>query len=122
MMTRVSVTVTVNASGDGTGYTDHVSGVVRAISYVKNNYADGIDVTVTTDVTGQTVLAWTNVNASATTYPYTAMKTTADAAALYAAGGVAVLAPIPVAAERLKFVVAQGGNATSGTFYAYIES
>lgn len=122
MMTRETVTITVNSSGDGTGYTGHVSGVVRAISYVKANYADGVDVTVTTDVTGQAILTWTNVNASATSYPYAAMKTIADAAALYAAGGTAVLAPIPVANERIKLVVAQGGNATSGTFHVYIES
>jgi hypothetical protein len=122
MIRRETVTITVNSSGDGTGYTGHVTGLVRAISYVKSNYADGIDATITSDVTGQAILTWTNVNASATSYPYAAMKSITDGASLYAAAGQAVLAPIPVADERIKIVVAQGGNATSGTFHVYVES
>lgn len=117
---RHEVAITVDASGDGTGYTPVVSGLVRAIRYVKNNYANGIDFTITCDVSGQAILTGTDVNASATSYPRAATASVANAAALYAGGGAAVNDLIPVAAERIKIVVAQGGVSTSGTFHVYV--
>jgi hypothetical protein len=122
MVRREVVTITVNSSGDGTGYTGHVTGIVRAVRYVKTDYANGIDAVVTADVSGQAIVTFTDVNASATSYPYAAMNSVANAASLYAAGGQAVLAPIPVADERIKIVVAQGGDSKTGTFHVYVES
>lgn len=117
---RHEVTITTDASGDGTGYTPVVAGLVRAIRYVKNDYDNGVDVTITCDVSGQAILTWTDQNSSDTSYPQAASNSVADAAALYAAGGTAVNVPIPVAAERIKIVVAQGGNVKSGTFHVYV--
>lgn len=117
---RHAVSITTDSSGDGTGYTGIVTGLIHAVRYVKTDYTDGVDVTVTTDVSGQAVLTWTNVNASDSSYPRAATNDVADAASLYAAGGEPVETLIPVAAERVKIVVASGGSVKSGTFHVYV--
>jgi hypothetical protein len=119
-LTRHSVTITTDASGNGTGYTAVANGLIHAIRYVKADYDNGIDFVVTTEASGQAVLTGTDVNASATSYPQAATASVANAAALYAAGGTAVNALIPVADERIKIVVAQGGNVKTGTFHVYV--
>jgi hypothetical protein len=121
---RHEVSITVDASGNGTGYTPVVSGFVRAIRYVPDGtspYATGVDVTVTGDVSGVAIVTVTNAGTSAIdVYPRAAVATVANAAALYAAGGVAVLDLIPVAAERIKIALAQAGNTTVGKFHVYV--
>jgi hypothetical protein len=120
---RHEVTVAVNASGDGTGYTPIVSGCVRSIVYVADGstpYDNTVDFTITGDVSGQAILTATNVAAGATYTPRQATVSVANAAALYAAGGVAVNDRIPVAGERIKIVVAQGGNVKTGKFHVYV--
>lgn len=121
---RHVVDVTVDASGDGTGYTEPVSGYVSAIRYVADAtspYDNTADFTITAEQSGAAVITTANVAASATYLPRAATVSTANAAALYAAGGAAVNDLIAVAQERVKIVVAQGGNAKTGRFYVYIE-
>lgn len=118
---RHVVAITTDASGDAIGYTPVVTGRIATIRYVKNNYEDTVDFTVTAEATGESIWAESNVTASATRAPRQAVYSTAGAAALYAAGGTAVLTPIAVAKDRIKIVVAQGGNAKSGTFHVVIE-
>lgn len=114
---RFVVPITVDESGDATVYTPNLSGELISIRYVKDDFADGVDFVVTTEDSGETVWSEESVNASATRYPRAATHSTAGAAALYASGGVAVLDRIAIAGERLKVVVADGGNATSGTLH-----
>lgn len=112
-----SVTIAVDASGDATAYTSKLyTGVVRAVIYTKTDYANGVDVAITGETTGQAILTGTDVNATATFCPKQAVHTTAGAAALYAAGGVAVLADIVLVNERIKFVVSSGGVSKTGAF------
>jgi len=113
---RHAVTVTTDADGAGTGYTPVVTGNVLAIHYVKADFADGVDFTITAEATGESIWAQVNVNASASVVPRQATHSTAGVAALYAAAGVAVLAPVTVAADRVKIAVASGGDTKSGTF------
>ena len=120
---RHEVTVAVNAAGDGTGYTPIVSGHVRSIVYVPDGsipYDNTADFTITCDVSGQAILTATNVASGATYTPRQATVSVANAAALYAAGGTAVNDRIPVAGERVKIVVAQGGNTKTGKFHVYV--
>lgn len=117
---RHVVTLTTDASGDATGYTPVVSGPIRTIRYVKNNYDNGVDFTVTLEATGEAVWTGTDVNASATVAPRQATHSTAGAAALYAAGGAAVNDLIVAASDRVKIVVAQGGNVKSGAVHVVI--
>ena len=121
MMKRYGVTITTDGSGDGTGYTPVCSGLIHAIRYVKTDYADGVDVTVTCEQSGQAVVTLTNQNASGTTYPRAATNDVAGAASLFAATGEPVECLIPVGEERIKLVVASGGASKTGTFHVYVE-
>ena len=111
---RYAVTVDVDASGDGTGYTANVRGEIVSIQYVKDDYANGVDVVVTGEATGLAVWTGTNVDASVTVYPV--------AGAVVLAGTTSSLTerPVCVVNERLKFVVAAGGVSTSGTFHVIV--
>lgn len=119
---REVVDITTDASGDGTGYTGVVDGLIQAIRYVADGtspYANTADFTVTTEASGQAVLTATNVAASATYQPRAALVSVANAALLYAAAGEPVTDRIPVGAERVKIVVAQGGDTKTGRFHVY---
>jgi hypothetical protein len=117
---RHVVTIVTDGSGDGTGYTDALNGFVHAIRYAKTDYADGVDFTITAETSGIAVLTTSASNAAATFHPRAATVDTANAASLYAAAGTTVNALIPVADERLKIVVAQGGATKTGTFHVYV--
>ena len=122
MATRgFSLTITTDGSGNATAYSPYTSGRIKSITYVKNNYAAGVDFTITIDGTGETVWAQNDVNASVTVYPRSNTHSTACVANLYAASGTNVTDVISFSRDRLKFVLAQGGNATSGTFKFVIE-
>jgi hypothetical protein len=121
MLQREAVTITTDADGNGTGYTPVMSGRINQIRYVKTDYADGVDFTVTLEATGETVWAEENVNASATRAPRQPTHSTAGAAALYAAGGSAVNDRIVAVKDRVKIVVAQGGATKVGTFHVVLE-
>lgn len=124
-MRRIVVSVTTDGSGDATAYSPPVSGKLVSVSYVKpgsGSYSDGVDFTVTKESTGEQIWAESNVNATAHRSPRAALHTNAGAAALYAAGGVAVLDKIAIARERIKIVVAQGGASKVGAFHFNIES
>lgn len=118
---RFVVPVTVDASGDATEYSPVLSGKLVSIRYVKDDFADGVDFTITAEDTGETLWAEEDVNASATRHPRAATHSTAGAAALYASGGTAVNDKISLGDDRVKIVVADGGNATSGTFHILID-
>lgn len=120
-MRRIIVEITTAADGSATAYSPRVSGEVCSIVYEKADFADGVDFTVTAEATAEQIWAESNVNAAASRYPRAATHTTAGAAALYAAGGVAVLAKPALANDRLKIVVAQGGNAKSGKLHFLID-
>lgn len=117
---RITVDVTTDADGDATAYSaEELTGAVRLVRYVKDAttpFADGVDFTVTSEQTGQTIWAEENVNASTSRSPRQATHTNAGAAALYAAAGAAVLGDIVLAAERIKIVVGSGGDTKVGQF------
>lgn len=109
-----SIALTTDASGDCTAYSDvPVTGRVYAVKYVKTDFDDTADITITTENTVQTILTLTNITASATKYPRspvqdeTGVNATLDGTRL-------LREPICVFAERIKIVVAQGGNVKTG--------
>ena len=118
---RFVVPVTVDASGDAEEYSPHLSGKLVSMRYVKDDFADGVDFTITAEDTGETIWTEENVNASATRHPRAATHSTAGAAALYASGGTAVNDKIALSQDRVKIVVASGGNATSGEFHITVD-
>lgn len=118
---RHAVMVTTASDGSATAYTDKaVTGAVLSIQYVKTDFTDGVDFAITAETTGQGLWTESNVNASATRCPRQPTHDAAGAASLYAATGEPVEDYIYLANERVKFVLAQGGNAKSGTFYVTV--
>lgn len=119
-MRRYKVTLTTAADGTVTGYTPRCSGELHAIHYVKTDFADGVDFTITSEATGEQLWTEANVNASKIVYPREATHNNAGVAALYAAGGTGVLARSGLFGDRVKITIAQGGNAKSGTFHVLV--
>lgn len=126
---RETVTLLTASDGSMTTYTGFVpSGHVAAIRYVPDGSAPldtGGDLAITGETTGVAILTAANIGTSAVTwYPRAGINNVADATALlHAAGGTAVPAQggVPIAGERIKIIVAQGGNAKAGTLYFWID-
>lgn len=121
MLRRFNVTVTTDGSGDATAYTPYLSGYVHSIQYAKTDYTDGVDFTITSDVTGATLWTESNVNAAKVCLPRAATHSTAGVAALYAAAGTAVNDRFALSRDRVKIVIAQGGASKVGTFYVTVD-
>lgn len=118
---RFVVNVTTASDGTATAYTPFLSGRICQIEYVKNNYADGVDFTITSEATGATIWTESNVNAAKVCAPRIATHSNAGVASVYASGGTAVNDRYALGRDRVKIVLAQGGNATSGTFHIVVE-
>lgn len=129
---RYATTVTADSSGNATAYIPEaqgelLSGTLRSIRYDRGStstmFSTGADFTITVEASGQGVWSGTNVGGvSATKSPGIAVHSTAGTALTYGttvATGVQVC-PIALGSDRLKIVIAQGGNAKSGTFHAVI--
>jgi hypothetical protein len=123
-MRRYKVTITTAADGTATGYTPRIAGEVHQIEYVKdgsNGYATGVDFTITGEATGVSLWAQSNVDASAVVAPRQPTHSQAGVAALYAASGTAVQARVALASDRVKIVLAAGGNAKVGVFHVLVD-
>lgn len=114
---RYSVTVTTAADGTATAYLEPGTGEIVLIGYTKDDYADTVDFTITTELSLQNVWVESNVTASAVRCPRQPTHDPDDGTGrLYAAAGLPVGAPVYAAEERIKIVLAAGGSAKTGTF------
>lgn len=109
-----TVSITTATGGGATAYTPVVRGRVAAIIYTKDAttpLASTADFTITTEDTGQNLWVDTNVNASEIVYPLIAGN-------LGGSGVASTITEVPVYAafERVKIVIAQGGNTKVATF------
>lgn len=118
---KFSVLVTTDAGGAATAYLGPLSGRIEQIGYKKVDFADGVDFTITVEGTGQGVWAESDVNAAVVKAPRIATTTIAGVASLYAAAGTAVQDKIAVSRDRIKIVIAQGGNVKTGTFEVIVD-
>lgn len=105
--------------GGATGYTPVVTGRVLGVIYTKTDFANGVDVDVTAEATGQTIWDEDNVDASATVYPRRQVHSTAGVA-LTLEGTEPVVEPVVVVHERIKVVVANAGDGKTGSFTVII--
>lgn len=107
---RATVSVTTNGSGAATSYSGRLTGKLLGVYYVKDDFADGVDFTITVENTGQAIWADTNINASEGVCPRRLVQDTAgaDIASTYDS--------IYLGNDRVKIVVASGGDTKSGTF------
>lgn len=120
-MKRYKVTVTTAADGTATAYTPRLSGKLCAVHYVKTDFADGVDFTITSEATGQGIWTDTNINASEVVQPRVPTHDQVGAAMLFATDGTAVADRIALANDRVKIVIAQGGDAKVGTFHILVD-
>jgi hypothetical protein len=118
---RFTVPVTTIADGSATAYSPYLSGQIVAMHYVKTDFANGVDFTITAESTGETIWTESNVDVAAIRAPRQATHSTAGVAALYAAAGVAVLDRIALSRDRVKIVIAAGGNVKTGSFFIIVD-
>jgi hypothetical protein len=117
---RVSIPLTTDAAGAATAYSETVTGRILQVRYVKTDFANGVDFVVTSEATGEIIWDEDNVNADATRAPRQATHDTVGVASVYAAGGAAVNDYIAVANDRIKVVVAAGGDTKTGVVYVLL--
>ena len=116
---RYDVALTTIADGSVTAYTPFVSGRVLAVGYVKTDFDNGVDITVSTETTTRTIVALTNQNTSVLVHPRVAVQDAAGADATLD-GTRSMREPAHVCNERVKIVVAQGGNVKTGSVYVLV--
>lgn len=124
MAIRKFTVVPVTGTATATAYSPYLSGYIESIEYVKHGvtpYSDGVDLTVTADATGESILALTDMNASVVKRPRAPTHSTAGVAAAYASGGTGVNDRIALARDRVKIAIAQGGNGKTGTFIITVD-
>ena len=68
---RKSVTLMTAADGTVTGFIDVQSGRIHTLIYTKDDFANGVDFTITADATGEGIWTENDVNASKTVAPPT---------------------------------------------------
>lgn len=123
-MRKFKLSITVDASGNATAYTPRVAGKLHSIIYVpdgSNPFANTVDFTVTAEATGETLLTRANVSAAFAAYPRMPTSGADGTGALYAAAGTAVMDKAGLANDRVKVVLAQGGNAKTGVFHILVD-
>lgn len=117
---KFTIAATVAADGTGTFYSPYLSGHLESIQYVKTDYTDGVDFTITAEATGETLWTESNVNAAVTKRPRAATHSTVGVASLYAAAGEAVVDKIVLSRDRVKIAIAAGGASKIGSFVVTI--
>jgi len=117
---RLTVPVTTASDGTATEHSLQVTGRISQIRYVKGDFDNGVDFTITSEATGETIWTQADVNASVTVAPRQAVHSTAGVAATFD-GTRPILAPIALAEDRVRIAIAQGGSVKSGTFYILVD-
>ena len=111
-----SIAIATDGSGAATVFSEAFDGRILAIRVTRGTMTSGaVDITVTVDGSAQAVLTITNLAADTWYYPRVPVQDEAGANALFAAGGTSQRDYVPVANDRLKFVIAQGGASKAGT-------
>lgn len=114
------VTITTDSSGAATVYIGtKIRGTLYALIYKPGTLDTGADLTITTETTLQPILTKVNLGTgNSFLYPRAKPSIANDAT-----GGLnsTPSVPIPIINERIKVVVAQGGNTLTGTIQAIID-
>lgn len=119
MIVEVSANITTDAAGAAEVYLGtRLRGRVHAIKYTPGTLDTGADLTITGETTGVPILVQSNAGTSVLwKYPRVLANKNTDGAAATDA-----FADIHVLNERIKVVVAQGGNTLAGSIKAYIDT
>lgn len=112
MIHEHTVTLLTESTGSGVAWIGPARGELLELSYVKTDYASGVDIMVATEKTGRVVWQESDVNAS---------KTISLAASLAGTSGTAITnlyTTTFLEDDRLRIVVTDGGSGKIGTFTA----
>lgn len=120
MLVQHSITITTITGGTATAYLLKLNGKLLSIRYAKTDYANGVDFTITAEDTAENLWVDTNINASETVRPRIALQNNAGSDITYD-GTRKVYEPYNLVDERIKIVIAQGGDAKVGTFHILID-
>ncbi len=107
---RFVVPVAVNGSGAATVYSPYLSGKIETVQYVKTDFADGVDFTITAEGTTEGIWTELDVNSAVIKHPRAATHTILGAAAE------PVTTKIGLSRDRVKIVIASGGVSKTGSF------
>ena len=122
---RDQVTVTTDSSGDGTNYINDVNGRILTVIYAvtgtpflePTSPTNGFDFTITTETTKQNIWVETGITAAKTVNPRLSVNDLVGATTHYNdESDEPVVDYVYAVNERIKIVVANGGNALTGTF------
>lgn len=119
MFSSAKADIVTDASGDATVYLSHglnrkPNGFLVCLKYTPGTMDTGADLTITGESSSIPILTVTNAGTSVVFfYPRALLNQVADAAA-----GASGTEFIPIKDERIKVVVAQGGNAKAGSIEA----
>ena len=114
---RHTVSVTTASNGTATYYTPHVTGRIINVIYTKTDFADTADFTITVEGTAQSIWTDTDITASETVAPRQPTHSTAGVASKYdTTDNEPIEDHIWLANDRVKIVIAQGGDTKTGTF------
>lgn len=114
-MIKRKINVTTATDGSGTAYGEAAVGLVYAIQLVDGDLADGVDVTITSEVEGLSIPIFVKAdfNSDQMVYPRVLEALNTDGTALSTHA-------MPVCYGLPKVVLAQGGAVKSGSFVLYI--
>lgn len=121
MFSSAKVDILTDASGDATVYLSHglsrkPNGFLVALKYTPGTLDTGADLTITGEDSGIPILTKANAGTSNVFYyPRALLNAVADGSA--ATSGTEF---IPIKDERIKVVIAQGGNAGAGSIEAIL--
>ena len=113
---RHVVDITTIADQSGEGYTPPVTGKLIDIQYIKDDFTNGVDFTVSGEDTGRQFWRQDNVDASAVVAPRQPTHDYTGTASLYAGQGEPVEDYFVLDNERIKVAVATGGASKGGQF------
>ena len=119
-MIRISLSVTTNSSGDGssdalTNLVPSAMGLLYAVQLVDGSFDNGVDLVLTSEQGDLSVplLSKENFDTDQMVYPRVLEALSTDGTSLSTHA-------MPLVAGKPKAVVANGGNAKTGTFILYI--
>jgi hypothetical protein len=115
MLKAITLPVSTDASGDGSFTGPKVCGRLYAAQLVDGDFADGVDITLTSEDPNLSIpaLAKLNFNTDQMVYPRVACALNTDGTSL-------TVYDMPVINGPIKAVIAQGGNAKSGSVIVFI--
>lgn len=119
MLQQTTTAIATDGSGDATVYLgSKMRGLLLALKYTPGSIETGADITITGETSGIPILTKENAGTSDVFfYPRALANAVADGAA-----GTNSQEYIPLAEERIKVVVANGGDSKEGSITAVWES